>query len=282
MMKVTMLPIMPFKICIFTPRIIAFNETFSCIGKEGQSAAVVWDESIAGRNSEDVASAYLKFFRVNRDAEEFTIFLDNCSAQNKNCQLFSFFLRCVHQKEFAMKQITLKYFEPGHSFMSADSEHAAAEKALRKKGTVLDLVDFAACCSTSKSTSVMMKIEDFLQPKYKPGYKLDMVSQHKLGKLTDRPLLAQVVVAQFRRGSSDFFFKSSFGMTNFKSFNVVSSSSDKLSEDMVFKTTPRGVNPKKKSMIVKNLIPLMPPHRRPVWTNLPECASSTDLINSRV
>jgi hypothetical protein len=50
LMKVFMLPKMPFKVAIFTPRVVVFNETFSplessCVLK---GAAVVWDESTAG------------------------------------------------------------------------------------------------------------------------------------------------------------------------------------------------------------------------------------------
>lgn len=62
------------KSCIFTPRLVVFNETFASIKekelKEGKVStakdkhyAVLWDESTAGSNKEHVTNAYLSLIK---------------------------------------------------------------------------------------------------------------------------------------------------------------------------------------------------------------------------
>lgn len=69
MEKVIVLPIIPgSKACIFTPRLIAFNETFANVNDnapEKKTLAVLWHEGTTGRNSSDVASAFFAFLRVS-------------------------------------------------------------------------------------------------------------------------------------------------------------------------------------------------------------------------
>ena len=69
MMRVTVLPILPHKVCVFTPRLIAYNETFSPLGggKVGKALSVTWHEGIAGRDASDVASTFIKFCERHRD-----------------------------------------------------------------------------------------------------------------------------------------------------------------------------------------------------------------------
>jgi hypothetical protein len=59
--KVIMLPRMPgVKTCVFTRRIVAFNETFAALGKGKMNVCALWNEAISGRNAEDIA--ILDFF----------------------------------------------------------------------------------------------------------------------------------------------------------------------------------------------------------------------------
>ena len=76
--KVVMLQRMEqFKEAIFTRRLTVFNETFAGLGKRPNFAAI-WLEAIAGRQGEDLASAYYAFLtcNANRDADSITIWAD--------------------------------------------------------------------------------------------------------------------------------------------------------------------------------------------------------------
>jgi len=121
-----MLPRMDnFKAAIFTKRVIAFNESFVPIGPRSsiRPLAVIWHEEISGRKQEDLTSCYYAFFLFYKDMKKITIWLDNCSAQNKNWCLFTFLIYMMNSQELETMVIDIFYFQPGHSFMSADSFH---------------------------------------------------------------------------------------------------------------------------------------------------------------
>ena len=81
--KVIMMPRMPgLKQCIFTKRLVTFNETFAPVGEgRGKAVGVLWHEAIMGRGADDIASTYIALLRSPRfrDTNEFVIWVDNCS-----------------------------------------------------------------------------------------------------------------------------------------------------------------------------------------------------------
>ncbi|CAG9773506.1 unnamed protein product [Ceutorhynchus assimilis] len=133
--KVIMLPRCEmFKEIIFMPRVIAFNETFVPIGKSQKKPfAVIWHEAISGRSKDDIISTFYNFLLSIRDVENVTIWLDNCAAQNKNWGLFSFLTYVINSNEINLKELNLKYFQSGHTFMSSDAFHHQVELALKKR-----------------------------------------------------------------------------------------------------------------------------------------------------
>ncbi|CAG9831297.1 unnamed protein product [Diabrotica balteata] len=72
----------------------------------------------------------------------------------------------------ATSQITLKYFETGHTFMSADSVHHGVEKGMKitNEGNIYDFNDFIKAVENSnvkKINVICLKNEDVLN--WKPG-----------------------------------------------------------------------------------------------------------------
>jgi len=124
--KVMMLPQMEqFKEVVFTKRIVVFNESFVPVGKKQKIVpiACLWHEGISGRKKEDITSSLQAFLDLNRDAKKIVIWLDNCSAQNKNWAMFSHLVGVVNSNRIEADSIELNYLEPGHTFMSADHFH---------------------------------------------------------------------------------------------------------------------------------------------------------------
>lgn len=141
--KVVMLPrIDMFKQVIFTPRIIAFNQSFVPLGAmttKNKDVAVIWRERVSGRKKENVISAYNYYVSIHaRDKKHICTWADNCSGQNKNWSIFSFLLFTVNNQHIMAETITIKFFEPCHTFMSADSLHHLVEKGLRENPKVYD------------------------------------------------------------------------------------------------------------------------------------------------
>jgi hypothetical protein len=152
--KVIMLPrLESFKSAVFTRRIIALNESFVPVGTKSTHSplAVLWHEAVAGRKKEDVVSAFHYFFLHRRDQKLITLWLDNCSAQNKNWSLFSYLVYIINSPETSTDVIRLKYFEPGHTFMSADAFHHQVEKSLQARDKVYDFDDYVSCVQASNS-----------------------------------------------------------------------------------------------------------------------------------
>ena len=160
--KVIMLPRMnQFKEAIFTRRLTVFNETFAGLGSR-KNFATIWHEAISGRNDEDIASSYYTFLTANcRDAERVTIWADNCTAQNKNWTIFTMLAYLVNSNKIAAKSITINYFEPGHTFMAADSVHAEVENQMKRKQKVYDFEDFSSCVTAANCITYQMKYDDF-------------------------------------------------------------------------------------------------------------------------
>ena len=158
---------------------------------------VIWNESIMGRSAEDVASSYVAFIRHFRDSETFVFWADNFSGQNKNWFMYTALVNEVQNRLTKTKTIIIKYFEPGHTFMSADSFHHKVEKAIRQKRRVEDFQDFVDiidCCGKA----LVMNFDDFFD--FPRG-----VSQGKYAE--GKPKLEDVVVVKFERGSDKMFWK---------------------------------------------------------------------------
>ena len=74
------------------------------------------------------------------------VWADNCVGQLKNWTLYS---TLVHEVNIHgdISNIRIKYFEKGHTFMSADSYHSQVERAMREKKHRYDFRDFVECVS---------------------------------------------------------------------------------------------------------------------------------------
>ncbi|CAM4578379.1 unnamed protein product [Leuciscus chuanchicus] len=118
--KEEVLPRMPgLKTSIFTKRIMAFHETFV--------------SGTAGRSAAEITSAYVTALKKEMEICHCIFWVDNCSAQNKNWCLLSSLVCLVNGDTTTMEDITLKYFEKGHTFMSADSFHHGVKQEMKNR-----------------------------------------------------------------------------------------------------------------------------------------------------
>ena len=87
-----------------------------------------------GRNDEELASVMVRILKLcNRGLPHMVIWADNCTAQNKNWTMYSSLAAFVGEETVpTLQTATIKYFEAGHMFMSADSFHARCEEAMKK------------------------------------------------------------------------------------------------------------------------------------------------------
>ena len=114
-----------------------------------------------GMDAKNVASTSIKFIHdINcRDKDHFVISTDNCSAQNKNWWLYTALVTEVNRPTGPMS-VTIKYLEPGHSFMSAGSFHHQIELCMKKRKRVDGFSDFKSIVDV-KGIAVEPKFDEF-------------------------------------------------------------------------------------------------------------------------
>ena len=193
--------------------------------------------------------------------------MDNCSAQNKHWTFFSVMTAYMNQlpESSKLKKVTLKYFEPGHTFMSADSFHALVEKKFKKAVNIYDFRDYVDCV-TAAGNAIEMRPEDFFQ--FESG-----LSQ-KAATKESKPLLADVYGVEFRRDELLMFYKKDPEAADFNSTDFLKKKPMQLmAEGQYFSSIkPKscsGVSASRKNGIVEKLCPMMPASRRAFWENLP-------------
>lgn len=268
--KVIMLPRMEqYKAGIFCPRIIVYNESFVPLGPSNNDNIpfpVVWNESVSGRKQEDIISAMRAFLMYKRDKRHIVLWMDNCSAQNKNWAMLSFLIQIINSNLIAAETITLKYFEPGHTFMSADSYHHRVEQSMQKKGKVYDFNDFVDAVKNAQKPSEVkvMAVSDFYEY-------ADLSSQHRLRKLTPRVYLRNIVVIVARRGLYTLDFKTDNNQDVDETLDFIQIKYIKSNHlpEVKQRSVLRGVKESTKNDIKEKLLHLMPKNRRQFWLDLP-------------
>ena len=188
---------------------VVFNEIFALVdeSKNGKdnTAGALWHEEIRGQSAADVPSTFVRFIRENRDTKDFTLCLDDCSTQNKNWYFYTALLNEVNSEGGYASSVSLKYLEPGNTFMSTDNFHHQVKQRMRQKKNVEDFQDFVDVVS-SCGQSLGMKCNDFFE--FPKG-----VSQANYTR--EKPKLEQVQVVNFERGIIKIFWKESHKSENF-------------------------------------------------------------------
>lgn len=268
--KIIMLPRMEqYKQVLFAQRLVAYNLSFVPLGKittEKRPMAVLWHEAIAGRKKEQIISGFYAFLLQNRDVKNIRFFLDNCSAQNKNWCLFSALIYIINSSEVSTESIELNFFEPGHTFMSADSFHHQVELSLKHQNKTYDFNDFCEAVQGANKGRVNVK----RMSEFDFYCWTDWTSQHKIKKINPKPYLSNMARIRFKRGNRNMFYSNGYDELylelNFLQQKMVMCSTLPSPE---IKGKCNGITVDKKNNITKNIIPLLPESRRLFWNNLP-------------
>jgi hypothetical protein len=193
------------------------------------------------------------------------LWLDNCSAQNKNWSLFSYLVYIINSPETSTDLIRLKHFEPGHTFMSADAFHHQVEKSLQARDKVYDFDDYVSCVQASNSgkvTTKPMQIQDFYDW-------ADCSSTYKLNRQVPRPLMCDMVFVEARRGHNSLVYRTHFDGPDIP-LNFLNARATKFGiQKPACRMTLRGIPLDKKNDILTKLGPLMPENRKLFCQNIP-------------
>ncbi|CAH1108697.1 unnamed protein product [Psylliodes chrysocephalus] len=178
----------------------------------------------------------------------------------------------INSAEISASEIVVNYFEPGHSFMAADSSYHQIEFSLRRQGRIYDFDDFvkavSKCRIKNKFQVKIMNFIDFYLWK-------DLISHQKVKRDSNRPLLANIKQLKASRGSFFLKYKNSFDSNEeFKTLDFLCKKAMKKSGlfiPIACLSEPRGFPKSKKENLVKLLNGIIPASRQIFWENLPEC-----------
>ena len=267
--KVMLLPRLPgVKSSIFTRRLVVFHETFAPLKSLANTVSVLWHEGISGRSAGDIASTFICAMKQAPGVAHFTLWMDNCTAQNKNWTIFTAMVTFVNSKS-GPQSVTFKYLMSGHTFMSADAFHASVEKQFRAQKNLYDFGDLTdGVTKAGKSVKVVtLEATDFR--KWKSGaYKT---------RASDRPLIGSLHQVRFTKGSRCIYYKLK-PEDDERQYDFLTKK-HKLAEPVSLDGN-RGIADEKKREIIAKLCPLMPEDKKVFWYGLHTSgAAAYDLLD---
>lgn len=266
MQKAICMPKLTIKEYYFSRKLVLFNETFVPPGKNEDAYCIVWHEGESGRKAHNIASSYIYFVINNaRDYSEIVFYCDNCSSQNKNRILFTAMIRLVNSPSLiSAEKIKFVYFEPGHTYMAADTVHGCIANKFAKVKEMYDLSDFTDKMKKSRKNMTVQTITHQNMILFKDELKKTFPKEYNIKALK---------VIEFRRGTTSIFAKNSYVSNDFKELEVMNkkcfnpNDSVDFISNIPYEESPRGVSEIKKQELLK-LCGSMPITRRPFFEEL--------------
>lgn len=138
-----------------------------------KSFCMMWDESVAGRGGNEVASCLMKWIEqhVSDEVKELTIWSDNCPSQNRNILMVMCYFFILRMKP-NITAVNHKFLTRGHTHLEADAVHSTIERERKKIPqfqivTPWDWQQMVRLCGTKKQfTVVNMEYSDFKEFKH--------------------------------------------------------------------------------------------------------------------
>ncbi|KAG0724398.1 hypothetical protein GWK47_005156 [Chionoecetes opilio] len=138
---------------------------------EKQGTMFMWNETVAGRGSDEMASCLLKWLKIKvyQQKQDFLflrIFWDNCAGQNKNINMLLEALQQVHMKR--LFRVEFMFLKSGHSYLPCDRAFRSIEKRIRKRESIATPQDYHEIIRSAvkkKFLVVPMTRDDFFDVK---------------------------------------------------------------------------------------------------------------------
>ncbi|KAG0724555.1 hypothetical protein GWK47_005032 [Chionoecetes opilio] len=137
---------------------------------EKQGTMFMWNETVAGRGSDEMASCLLNWLKIKvyQQKQDFLflrIFCDNCAGQNKNINMLLMALQQVHMKR--LFRVEFVFLKSGRSYLPCDRAFGSIEKWIRKRESIATPQDYHEIIRSAvkKFLVVPMTRDDFFDVK---------------------------------------------------------------------------------------------------------------------
>lgn len=250
-----------------------------------ESWCFMWDETVAGRGGNEMASGLVKFFEQLDDSalEEVTVWSDNCAGQNKNIYLMMAYLWILSQKQH-LQVVNHKYLLKGHTHMEVDVIHSIIEREKKKIQefpivTPWDWQQFIKSCSRNAKIKVVnmetRQFKDFSA--FCEGSSSPFVHRKKSNAGESVPY-SSIVWMQFRKNEmGSMFYKTSFDQETFQEVSFIRNKRRGFSvpTPKPIRETPKPISRLKYNDLIKSL-QWIPSMFHEYYRNLP-CGDVPDL-----
>lgn len=129
--KTLPLPRIPTNIVFYKRQLWVYNFGIHT-GSDDQGHCNVWVEGEAGRGSQEVGSCLIKHVmeRLKPNVKKLILWSDSCGGQNRNIKL-TLMLKALLNDHPTLQEISMRYLEPGHTFIPNDTDFGRIESVLK-------------------------------------------------------------------------------------------------------------------------------------------------------
>jgi hypothetical protein len=139
MMRVIPIPILSLRNSNFSEKITVYNQTYCELGENTKAYCIISHEAEIRKTLNEFINFILDFIKSHmcENVKNLIIWTDNCSSQNKNWRLYSSLIMIINDSSVKLKNLSLKYLECGHTFMSSDALHGVISQKLNRDNLFL-------------------------------------------------------------------------------------------------------------------------------------------------
>ncbi len=122
---------------------------FTIFDSKENGICYLWPEIEGKKGSSEIGTCLLKYLQnLPNEVERVIFYADTCGGQNRNQHIVAALVYAVNRVG-SLQTIDLKFMESGHSYLEADSVHAAIERS-RKHKTLYVLNDYKLIIEMSR------------------------------------------------------------------------------------------------------------------------------------